>query len=220
MVNDVGAREQLLALGARSVPIVARGTQFVFAQNIEDVAAFVGLAGSGHQLLPPQRLIVQWLSVLGAAQRSIGQMPEARLDDRVIDNRDRSIRRLSHHVFRIAEAFLEAVVNGDEYTAAHAAEETAAGASLSRSEIIAYGGVVMVRLQSWWDGLADRSCRQSVKTFFGEQSIHMLFERSTWHAAQHARQLIAVLERFDIEPERRLGAAELAGLPLPEGLWE
>ena len=48
----------------------------------------------------------------------------------------------------------------------------------------------------------------------------MLFERSTWHSAQHARQLIAVLERFGIEPERRLGAAELAGLPLPEGLWE
>lgn len=220
MVNDVGAREQLLALGVRSVPVVAHGKQFVFAQNIEDVAVFVGLAGSGYQLLPPARLIIQWLKVLGAAQRTIRQMPEARLDERVIDNRDRSIRSLSHHVFRIAEGFLECVVDGQEYTAAQAAAETLGGARPKSDEIAAYGSAVMDRLQVWWDGLGDRSCRQTVKTFFGEQTIHMLFERSTWHSAQHARQLIAVLERFGIEPDQRLGAAELAGLPLPEGLWE
>jgi hypothetical protein len=50
--------------------------------------------------------------------------------------------------------------------------------------------------------------------------MHQLFERSTWLSAQHTRQLIAVLERFDIEPNRRLSAEDLAGLPLPEGLWE
>jgi hypothetical protein len=29
-----------------------------------------------------------------------------------------------------------------------------------------------------------------------------------------------VLERFDIEPRGRLSAEDLAGLPLPEGLWD
>ena len=220
MVNDAGARAQLLALGVRTVPVVAQGKQYVFAQNLEDVAAFVGLAGSGNQLLPPDRLIEQWLTVLSAAQRTIGQMPEARMDERVIDNRDRSVRSLGRHVFRIADAFLDCVADGDEFTAAHAAAENPDGTHLSREEIIAYGGMVMTRLQAWWAGLADRSCRQRVKTFFGEQAIHMLFERSTWHSAQHVRQLAAVLERFGIEPEYRLSAADLAGLPLPEGLWE
>jgi hypothetical protein len=32
--------------------------------------------------------------------------------------------------------------------------------------------------------------------------------------------LIAVLDRFHIEPDRRLTAEDLAGLPLPEGLWD
>jgi len=50
--------------------------------------------------------------------------------------------------------------------------------------------------------------------------MHQLFERSTWHSAQHTRQLTAVLERFGIEPNGRLSAEDLAGLPLPEGLWE
>ncbi|MEK7877879.1 MAG: NrdH-redoxin, partial [Pseudomonadota bacterium] len=59
-----------------------------------------------------------------------------------------------------------------------------------------------------------------VKTFFGMQPIHMLYERSTWHSAQHARQLAAVLERLGIEPDGRLTAEDLAGLPLPERLWE
>ena len=83
-----------------------------------------------------------------------------------------------------------------------------------------YGEGVILRLQQWWDCLADKSCRQAVQTFFGMQPVHMLFERSTWHCAQHARQLIAVLERFGIEPDARLSAEDLAGLPLPDGLWE
>ena len=54
----------------------------------------------------------------------------------------------------------------------------------------------------------------------GMQSMQLLFERTTWHSAQHARQLAAVLERFGIQPNGRLTADDLAGLPLPERLWE
>jgi hypothetical protein len=76
------------------------------------------------------------------------------------------------------------------------------------------------RLEAWWDRLDDKSCAQKVKTFYGVQPMHQLFERSTWHSAQHTRQLMAVLERLDIEPNGRLAPEDLAGLPLPEGLWE
>jgi hypothetical protein len=59
-----------------------------------------------------------------------------------------------------------------------------------------------------------------VNTYYGERSLHELLERCTWHSAQHARQIIAVLERLGIEPDRRLTAADYAGLPMPAGLWE
>ena len=220
MANDAGGREKLLELGVRTVPVVALGKQFVFAQSLEDVAEFVGLQGTGHTPLPPDQLIGRWITVLRAVQRYIRQMPTARMEERVIDNRDRSIRLMGHHVFRIAEAFLEAVVDGVEYSAVLANAPPAQGTFTTGEEIAAYGDGVIVRLQRWWDGLADRSCRQKVTTFFGPQPVCALFERSTWHSAQHARQLAAVLERFGIEPNGRLAAADLAGLPLPEGLWE
>ena len=219
-MNDIGGREKLLALGVRNVPVVAQGGKFVFAQNLEDVARFVGLEGTGHVRLPAEQLIVKWLLVLRTVQLYIRQMPANRIDERVIDNRDRSIRMIGHHVFRIAEAFLESAVDGVEYTPLQAKAETADGTTFSGEQIAAYGESVMVRLQSWWDQLSERSCGQPVTTFFGVHPLHLLFERSTWHCAQHARQLVAVLERFGIEPQGRLSAADLAGLPLPERLWE
>ncbi len=202
------------------MPVVAYGDKFTFAQNLEDVARFVGLQGTGHARLPPDQLIAKWLLVLRAVQRYIRQIPAERLDERVIDNRDRTIRMIGHHVFRIVEAFLESAVDGAEYTAEKANAETPDGKVFSSAQIAAYGDGVMMRLQHWWETLDDRTCQQPLDTFFGVHPVHMLFERSTWHCAQHARQLIAVLERFGIEPDGRLTEADLAGLPLPERLWE
>ena len=220
MLNDAGGRDQLLALGVRNVPVGAKGGAFVFGQNLEDVAEFVGLHGTGHTPLPPGQLITKWIAVLRAVQRYVRQIPDERINERVIPNRDRSLRLMGHHVFRIGEAFLETVVDGVEYAVQLANIPPADGTFMTGEEIARYGDTVIARLQQWWDGLADKSCRQKVKTFFGMQPIHMLYERSTWHSAQHARQLAAVLERFGIEPNGRLTAADLAGLPLPERLWE
>ena len=204
----------------RTVPVVALGSQYVFAQNLEDVAEFVGLQGTGHTPLPPEQLISRWVTVLRAVQRYLRQMPAARLEERVIDNRDRSIRLMGHHVFRIAEAFLETVVDGVEYSAQLANKAPEPGTFTTGGEIAAYGESVVIRLEQWWRASGEKDCAAKVQTFFGQQPVHALFERSTWHSAQHARQLAAVLERFNIRPDGPLSRADLAGLPLPEGLWE
>ncbi|MEO8443263.1 MAG: DinB family protein [Betaproteobacteria bacterium] len=203
------------------MPVVARGDQFVFGQNLEDVAEFVGLqGGTGHTPLPPEQLIGKWLNVLRAAQRFLRQMPDARLHELVIDNRPRSIRLMGHHVFRIGEAYLETAVDGVEYATQLANVPPTDGTFMTGEEIARYGDTVIERIEQWWDGLPDKSCQQKVKTFFGMQSLHLLYERSTWHSAQHTRQLAAVLQRFNITPDKPLTKDDLAGLPLPERLWE
>jgi hypothetical protein len=219
-LNDEAGREQLLRLGVQTVPVLAKGDQFIFCQNLEDVAEFVGLQGTGHTPLPPAVLEKKWISVLRAAQRYIRQIPTQRLSERAIDNRDRSIRLLSHHVFRIGEAYLETAIDSVEYWANNANVPPKDGSCTTGAEITAYGDSMIERIENWWTQLDDKSCQQKVKTFYGTPPMHQLFERSTWHSAQHVRQLIAVLECFGIEPNGRLTADDLAGLPLPERIWD
>jgi len=210
----------LLNLGVQTVPVLAKGGQYIFCQNLEDVAEFVGLQGTGHTPLPPAILVEKWLAVLRAAQRYIRQIPNPRLGERAIDNRDRSIRLLSHHIFRIGEAFLETAIDDVEYWANNANVPPEDGSCTTGDEIVAYGDGIIERINNWWAQLDDKSCQQKVKTFYGTPPMHQLFERSTWHSAQHTRQMIAVLERFGIDPDRRLSADDLAGLPLPERIWD
>jgi hypothetical protein len=164
--------------------------------------------------------MTKWITVLRAAQRYVRQFSDDRLSERAIENRARSLRLLSYHVFRIGEAFLETAIDGVEYRTNNANVRPAEGACTTGEQIAAYGDGIIERIENWWSKLEDKTCGQPVKTFYGTPPMHQLFERSTWHSAQHTRQLMAVLERFGIEPQGRLTAEDLAGLPLPEGLWE
>ncbi|HXU43429.1 MAG TPA: glutaredoxin domain-containing protein, partial [Burkholderiales bacterium] len=67
---DVGVRPQAMAelaeMGVRSVPVVARGKEYVFAQALEDVSNFIGVEFR-HSRLPPEVLMEKWLHVLSVA---------------------------------------------------------------------------------------------------------------------------------------------------------
>ena len=78
----------------------------------------------------------------------------------------------------------------------------------------------MEALRELVGALDDRTLSRTLKTYHRDTDAHLVFERVTWHSAQHCRQLVAVLERMGIEPDGPLTASDLAGLPLPERLWE
>ncbi|HEU0289634.1 MAG TPA: DinB family protein [Burkholderiales bacterium] len=204
----------------RNVPVVSKGENYVFGQNLEDVAEFVGLQGTGHKPLPPDQLIKKWILVLRALQRYARQLPAERIEEDVIPNRKRSIRLLTHHAFRICEAYLDTAEKGVEYSVGHANVPPKDGTCLTGTAIAEYGEAVIQRLQKWWDGLPDKSLAWKTKTYYGMQPMTMVFERSTWHSAQHSRQLAHVLERMGVTPDKKLTPEDLAGLPLPERLFE
>ncbi len=218
---DVGLRpqamEELRAMGVRTVPVVARGSDYVFAQALEDVSRFVGREFRPERL-PPSVLMDKWLRVLAAAQRQAVQFPRERLAERATPGRDRSIRDLACHVYQIPEAFLAAVQDGDPDLATRYNAPPPVGVE-SGEQIRAFGQKMEKRLAAWWASLPDKSCRQTVATYYGERPLQELLERSAWHSAQHARQLIAVLEGFGIAADGPLSAQDYAGLPLPAGLW-
>src|SRR5436309_1406459 len=107
--------EELRKLGARSVPVVARGDQFVFAQAIGDVIKFLDLKVQMQERLSPDELVKKLELVLPAACRYVRQIPAEWLD-KPFRNRNRPIRVLCHHVFRIVEGFLESMQDGRELT--------------------------------------------------------------------------------------------------------
>lgn len=219
LANPEGA-DKLKSLGIRNVPVIIKGDDYIFAQNLREVARFVEVDNIKFNQVSPEQLISKWLHVLSASQRYIQQVPEAELNDAVISGRDRSIRDMGHHIFRIGEAFLETAINGAEFASMQLTEvPLKEGEFTSGSEIADYGQLIISRLNGWWAELDDRTCEQKVNTFFGVQPLLVLFERSTWHSAQHARQLINILERYGIEPNGRLTEKDFEGLPLPASVW-
>jgi hypothetical protein len=217
-MNDPGGRARMLALGVRNIPLLVRGTEYVFGQALEDVAKFVGVTVVREEKLPPEALMRKWQLVLAAGQRYIRQYPAERLDERLIDARDQSIRHMGYHVFRIGDAFLATVVNGVEDWVAVSIEKPPASVRTG-DDVARYGEAVKQRLTEWWRAQADKACSAPVKLFTGVQPLADFLERQTWHSAQHVRQLAAVLDRFGIAPDGPLSAEDLAGLPLPTGLW-
>jgi glutaredoxin len=212
------AMEELRILGVRTVPVVARGAEYVFAQELADVSRFIG-RDVAFRRLPPEVLVDKWLNVLEAAQRHVMQLPPDRLAERATPGRDRSIRDLAYHVYQIPDAFLQALENGvEDLTSVYNAPPPPG--VITREDIRDYGASVTARVRRWWSAVADKRCEGEVNTYYGLQPLHHLLERCTWHSAQHARQIIAVLERFGIEPNGPLTARDYAGLPIQEGLWE
>jgi hypothetical protein len=221
VLNDAGGRELLLnKYGLRKVPVLAKGEHYAMGQMLDPFAKLAGLPMPGADGLTPEQLYKKYEMVFAAGQRYARQFPVARFRERVIPHREREIRTLCYHVFRIGEAFLE-TWNGAEY-AAKIADNEPPDSMVSGDDVARYGASVWRQYQAWWSGLKeqDRALSRELKTYYGDTIAHKVFERVTWHSAQHCRQLIAVLERMGVQPDGALTAADLAGLPLPERLWE
>jgi hypothetical protein len=217
VLEDPAGLDELRRLGARSVPVLSRGDDYVFAQNIGHVVKFLGLNEATGPVLSPEQLMTRLDTFLAAALRMIPQMPDDKLATEV-PNRPRSYRVLGHHIFRIAETFLE-VANGDtlEYAKLTAAPpdvmQTTAG-------IAAYGTDVRQRLTAWWAAKTDKTARETVQTYYGPQLLHEYLERSTWHVGQHVRQWNMLLGMAGIEADHPPGPADFANLPMPSQVWD
>jgi glutaredoxin len=211
-----GAMDQLTALGARSVPVVARGSDYVFAQELLEVAEFVGVTVRDAPLAK-EELIDRLVLILAAAQRYLRQLPADRLASR-LPGRKRTCLDLAYHLFVIPIAFLDAA-RGGELTEEHFERKPPPGTA-SADAVARFGQQVCDDLRSWWEQTGVVQFPAVVNTYYGRQPAHKVLERTCWHTAQHCRQLMAVLEQLGIEPDGPLGVAELGGLPLPEKAWD
>jgi hypothetical protein len=152
--------------------------------------------------------------VLAATQRAIRQVPLEHLGMKA-PGRDRTVRQLAFHVFRLSAAFVDTREQG--HLSEHVFEEKAPTEMADGDAVTRYGETVRRRLAAycaragWCDG--------GVSTYYGPQSTHDFMERTTWHAAQHLRQIYWFLERMGVRADSPLPDAALEGLPLPIEVW-
>ena len=200
------------------MPVVARGERFVFAQVIGDVVAFLGLDEREGPLLSPAELAARSDHVLETAVRLIRQMPDGKLETQ-LPNRPRSWRMVMHHIFQIANAYLDLEEQGVGLTYERLTLPPPPDMRTSAA-IADFGESVRGRLAGWWRSAAGGDFARLVPTYFGETSRHEMFERTVWHSAQHTRQVASLLERAGIVPDRPLSRDDIRGLPLTDRIWD
>ncbi len=217
MLEDADGLAELRRIGARSVPVLSRGDDFVYAQNIAHVVKFLGLNEAAGPVLSPDQLIGRLDRFLAAAERLVPQMPDDRLTVEV-PNRPRTYRVLGHHLFRIPDAFLEVAAGAPLTYESLVAPPP--DTMQTTAEIAAYGADVHHRLVDWWAAKADKSGRETVQTYYGPQMLHEYLERTTWHCGQHVRQWVMLLGMAGIEPNQPPVDADFANLPMPREVWD
>lgn len=215
ILEDEAGLAELQALGARSVPVLARGEQFTFAQSTKQIVEFLGLAEDTAPELPPQELTQRLDKFMGAALELLPAMPPDRLGKHV-PGRPRSYRSLAFHLFRVVDAFLDAN-KGATLGPAMFAEEPPPDADTTA--LVSYGTTIRERFDLWWKQ-ADTAPDATLQTSYGPQSRHELLERTAWHCGQHVRQWMMLLEMEGVSLPPPLTEADFQCLPMPQNVWD
>ncbi len=219
VLENNGALQRLQSLGLRSVPVLLRGDQHVFAQDLDEVAAFVGVALQRERLGTAEllRRLEQFLQIASELTLAV---PVERQRER-LPGRERSWLDLAYHIPMIVSAFLDAAEGGalsyDYY------ERTPAPADQSIVRIASIAQAMRTRLAAWRRANVAGPALDGrmLTTYFGSRGLPVVLERTTWHVAQHCRQLESLIAGGAGSPATpRLTPAMLAGLPLPQNVWD
>ena len=219
VLTDEGALEELLALGTRQLPVISRGKDWVNGQSLKEIARLVGIDLGIIRHLPPAELVRRIDVVVDGASRFFAQIPRTTWTtsfpvDRV------PMHSLPGTCSNVVDAFLE----HEEGIALQAtAYNRVPAPGTTGQQILAYGGDVRQRFAAWWQSALETRTdwNNSASVYYGDVSRHEFLERTTWHAGQHARQLMWILEdKLLILPDRPIDPATWTGLPMPDKVWD
>lgn len=206
--------EALRRHGIARVPAVVVGDRAVHGWNPSAAAELVGVTYDDALALPLPELKARLDTILRAAQRAIMQVPIQHLHMRT-PGRDRSVHQLAYHLFRVGQAYRDAMEQG--YLPEAWFEEQPPPDMPDMAAITQYGERVRDRLNDWWE--RPEAFDGTVETYYGPQQAAAFFQRTVWHTAQHLRQLYALLDHMGVTPEEPLTSEDFAGLPLPQSVW-
>jgi hypothetical protein len=212
--SDPEALQELRRLHVLQMPAVTMGDRVFRGWDPKGLAAFVGVDYTQPARLSFQELHQRFVEILAAAVRGVRQVPEIHLL-MPLPGRDRTVRDLGYHIFLLSLAYCDAMEQGcfpEEWILQEVPPEIT-----NVSALADYGEEVRERLHRQQAKPGSESAR--IETSSGYQTTHELLERTVWHAAQHLRQLYALLGRMGETPVDPLTDEDFRGLPLPKEVW-
>jgi glutaredoxin len=216
VMDTQGARDRLTSLGARSIPVLVRDRDWIHGQDLDELARFLGVSLT-RDTLRREDLVERVQALLGKAAEFTRLIPHDMLDIPLPGRPDRSAADLAWHVAMIANGFLAAVLGGEltfDYF-----ERRPVGDERRVEHLVARQHRTHDEFKDWWS--THRGALPArIATYYGTQTLDSVLERTTWHMAQHCRQLEWLLGTAGIRPDVPLSDRELGGLPLPAGIWD
>jgi glutaredoxin len=210
VANDPRARAELEGLGFRSVPVVVVGNEHLQGWNPTRLAALVGQQHE-ERTASPEELVSTLRLVLDAALRATAEVPADRWPTPVVAGRARPLRELVRHLFEVVERGVDADVLGcfpaREWLPARDVPTLGDGAALVR-----YGRTVQAKFDAWYAAPAAATFGRMIDADVGPRTLSQVLERTRLHAAQHLRQVYALLGQYGVTPERPLTDADLQRL--------
>ncbi len=202
-------------------PVAVVGDRFALGGDLAAVADLLGIAYEPPVVLPVVELRSRYHVVVETLCRLTQQAEgDAALYRR--PERDRTTLDIAFHAAMVMRLFLQQY-DPDRY--ARAGETYGPGDPTPPevhdvAAVIDQARAIEQMFETWWerDG-HDDPLDEIIETYWGHQTAHEAFEREVWHAAQHTRQVALFLEEAGVTPDRPLGPAELAGLPIPEEVF-
>lgn len=216
---DKEAFNDLARIGVKRVPIAARGKHWADGQSLSEVARVAGIKLAADVKLKPAELVVRGNRVMEAAQRLVTQIPDDELGA-MLPDRPRSFRQLGVHIFQIYGLFLDLLEKGKRLEFEHFLHD-APPDIVTAAQVASFGVATQRRFNCWWEKAgAEVDFTADADVYYGNSSLHEFLERTVWHSAQHTRQLQVVVQKLGKSAEGGLIAADLAGLPLPENVYD
>lgn len=198
------------------VPAMQYGDVVVNGVHLKTVAATLGVEYEPPAMLSPAELMAKYEIVNAALQRFIPQIPDE-AKGFTLPDRDRDLFLLAAH----AGCTMRYFVGKYEDEAFPGFFDDMEPHTDSREELLAYAKETLEIARTWWeqDGQYD-PLDAVMQVYWGPRTLHEALEREVWHAAQHCRQIMLMLERLGVEVDGPLTEDDLAGLPLPKRVFD
>ena len=192
--------------------MVAFGNQIVHGVDLQQVAGLLGLEYDAEPKLTPDELTNRQLVLLRLLHVTIERIPPDCFQ-MTIPGSDRTIWGLIEHMVEIHRVY-QSVAN-DISTFDTTAADAEVVESSTMSELHQRLEMAMVVLEH-----EDYDYNKTVETYFGSASLHYVLERTTWHIAQHLRQLEDLMRKVNTEIMPEIDHLLLDGLPVPKEVWD